>query len=87
MRKATTITSREFHQDTARVTRAARKGPVYITKHGKPDLIVLEVDEFEKERRKPMMLNEIRGIEGLEDIELEIPPRTVWAFRDPFEND
>ncbi|MCF9010316.1 type II toxin-antitoxin system Phd/YefM family antitoxin, partial [Pseudomonas carnis] len=32
----TTISSREFNQDTSGAKKAARKGPVFITDRGKP---------------------------------------------------
>ena len=32
----TTLTSREFNQDTGRAKTAARHGPVFITDRGKP---------------------------------------------------
>lgn len=33
---ATTMTSREFNQDTSRAKRAAESGPVFITDRGPP---------------------------------------------------
>jgi len=32
----TTLTSREFSQDTSRAKEAARRGPVFITNRGRP---------------------------------------------------
>jgi hypothetical protein len=34
----TTLTSREFNQDTSRAKKAARRGPVFITDRGRPAL-------------------------------------------------
>lgn len=44
----TTMTSREFNQDTARAKRAAKSGPVIITERGKPAFVVLSFEEFER---------------------------------------
>lgn len=44
----TTMTSREFNQDTARAKRAAKSGPVIITERGKPAFVVLSIEEFER---------------------------------------
>ena len=41
----TTLTSREFNQDTARAKKAAEKGPVFITDHGQPTHVLLGIDE------------------------------------------
>lgn len=52
----TTMSSREFNQDTARAKRAARSGPVFITDRGKPSHVLLTVEAFErleKDREKP----------------------------------
>lgn len=38
---ATTMTSREFNQDTSRAKRAAESGPVFITDRGPPHSRVL----------------------------------------------
>jgi prevent-host-death family protein len=42
----TTISSREFNQDTGRAKKAARKGPVFITDRGRPAHVLLTFDEY-----------------------------------------
>jgi antitoxin (DNA-binding transcriptional repressor) of toxin-antitoxin stability system len=37
---ATTLTSREFNQDTSGAKKAARRGPVFITDRGRPDAAI-----------------------------------------------
>ena len=44
----TTISSREFNQDTSGAKKAARKGPVFITDRGKPALVLLSIEEYQK---------------------------------------
>ncbi|TAH38947.1 MAG: type II toxin-antitoxin system Phd/YefM family antitoxin, partial [Gammaproteobacteria bacterium] len=40
----TTLTSRELNQDIARAKRAAKRGPVIITRRGKPEHVLLSVE-------------------------------------------
>ncbi|MFT3817286.1 MAG: type II toxin-antitoxin system Phd/YefM family antitoxin [Rubrivivax sp.] len=42
----TTLTSREFNQDTARAKKAAAKGPVVITDRGMPSHVLLSYDRY-----------------------------------------
>jgi prevent-host-death family protein len=42
----TTISSREFNQDTSRAKRATRKGPVFITDRGRPAHVLMTFEEF-----------------------------------------
>jgi prevent-host-death family protein len=44
----TTLSSREFNQDRSRATKAAKKGPVYITNRGRPNFVLLSVEDFNK---------------------------------------
>ncbi len=44
----TTMTSREFNQDLSKAKRAAQEGPVMVTDRGKPTLVLLSVNEYEK---------------------------------------
>ena len=44
----TTLSSREFNQDTGRAKRAARKGPVFITDRGRPAHVLLSIKEYQK---------------------------------------
>lgn len=44
----TTVTSREFNQDTARAKRAARNGPVVITDRGKPSHVLMSIEEYQR---------------------------------------
>ncbi len=42
----TTLTSREFNQDTSRAKKAARRGPVFITDRGRPAHVLLSIDDY-----------------------------------------
>jgi prevent-host-death family protein len=50
MRKTavTTLTSREFNQDTSRAKKAARKGPVFITDRGRPAHVLLTIEDYQR---------------------------------------
>jgi PHD/YefM family antitoxin component YafN of YafNO toxin-antitoxin module len=42
----TTLTSREFNQDTGRAKKAAAAGPVFIKDRGKPAYVLLRSADF-----------------------------------------
>lgn len=42
----TTLTSREFNQDTSRAKKAARKGPVFITDRGRAAHVLLTIEDY-----------------------------------------
>lgn len=44
----TTLSSREFNQDSSRAKKAAENGPVFITDRGKPAHVLLSIDEYRK---------------------------------------
>lgn len=69
--KYTTMTSREFNQDTARAKRVAEQGPVYITDRGRPAHVLLTIAEFERlAGRAPSLADALAG-EG--DFDFETP--------------
>jgi prevent-host-death family protein len=71
----TTLSSREFNQDTGRAKKAAADGPVFITDRGKPAHVLLSIEEYQRITRGKLSLAEALSMPGLSDIELEIPPR------------
>ncbi|WP_236428750.1 type II toxin-antitoxin system Phd/YefM family antitoxin [Pseudomonas syringae] len=44
----TTISSREFNQDTSSAKKAARLGPVIITDRGKASHVLLSIEEYQE---------------------------------------
>ncbi|MBV8193256.1 MAG: type II toxin-antitoxin system Phd/YefM family antitoxin [Alphaproteobacteria bacterium] len=44
----TTLTSREFNQDTSRAKKAARRGPVFITDRGRPAHVLLTIEDYQR---------------------------------------
>lgn len=72
---ATTVSSREFNQDTSGAKKAAAKGPVFITDRGRPAHVLLTFEQYQKLAGAEVNLIEMLGLPpGVEDVELEIPP-------------
>jgi prevent-host-death family protein len=69
----TTLSSREFNQDTSRAKKAARKGPVFITNRGRPAHVLLSIETYEKLTGKQESLLEMLAMPGVGDIEFEFP--------------
>ncbi len=76
----TTMTSREFNQDTSKAKKAAKSGPVIITDRGKPAHVLLSIEEYEKLKEpqpgasKFKSLAEALGQKDVPDFEFD-PPR------------
>jgi prevent-host-death family protein len=75
----TTLSSREFNQDTSRAKKAASEGPVFITDRGKPAHVLLSIEEYLRITGKRRNIADLLAMPGLADIELETPPRTERA--------
>ena len=81
---ATSLSSREFNQDTSKAKRASANGPVFITDRGRPAHVLLSIEEYQRLRGPRRNLAEtlyMPGLEDLEDIELEtsLPPEEPRA--------
>jgi prevent-host-death family protein len=71
----TTLSSREFNQDTSRAKKAAAEGPVFITDRGRPAHVLLSIEEYQRLTVGQGNLIDQLGLPaGVEDVELEIPP-------------
>ena len=86
----TTISSREFNQNTSAAKKAAEKGPVIITDRGEPAHVLLTIEEYRKISNKGKSILELLAMPGdldiCDDFESLIPPRTIDT-RPPFEFD
>ena len=71
----TTVSSREFNQDTSGAKKAAAKGPVFITDRGRPAHVLLTIREYERLKKKQPTLAELLAMPDAEDIDFEIPSR------------
>jgi prevent-host-death family protein len=72
----TTLTSREFHQDSAKVKRATENGPVIITDRGKPTLVLLTFEAYEKLQTKRISVADALASDDTVDLEDFIPARS-----------
>lgn len=70
----TTLSSREFNQDTGRAKKAAKDGPVFITDRGRPAHVLLSIEEYQRLTGRPKSIVELLAMPGVEEIEFE-PPR------------
>jgi prevent-host-death family protein len=75
----TTLSSREFNQDTSRAKKAAAEGPVFITDRGKPAHVLLSIDDYRRLAGQSRNIADLLAMPGLADVELDIPPRTERA--------
>ncbi|WP_158932509.1 type II toxin-antitoxin system Phd/YefM family antitoxin [Acidisphaera sp. S103] len=75
----TTLSSREFNQDTSRAKKAASEGPVFITDRGRPAHVLLSIEEYRRLTGGRGNIANLLAMPGLSDIEMEIPPRTERA--------
>ena len=76
----TTLSSREFNQDTSRAKKAARKGPVFITDRGKPAHVLLSISEYQKITRKQGSILDMLAMPGVEDVDFEAPRVGEFCF-------
>jgi len=70
----TTLTSREFNQDTSRAKKAAQHGPVFITDRGRPAHVLLTIEDYRRLSGGTMSLAEALAQPGDDDFEFT-PPR------------
>ena len=70
----TTLSSREFNQDTSRAKQAASRGPVFITERGRPAHVLLMIEDYQKLAGSHASIVDQLATPGVEDIEFD-PPR------------
>lgn len=68
---ATTLSSREFNQDTGRAKKASSKGPVFITDRGKPAHVLLSIEEYRRLSGERRNLAVALSLPGLSDIDFD----------------
>ena len=69
----TTLSSREFNQDSSRAKKAALDGPVFITDRGRPAHVLLSIEQYQQLSGGKKKIADLLAMPGAEDIELEIP--------------
>jgi len=76
----TTLSSREFNQDTGRAKKAAQNGPVFITDRGRPAHVLLTMQEYQRLTGGQMTLIEALAQPDADDSEFD-PPRAKNLYR------
>lgn len=69
----TTLSSREFNQDTSRAKKAAKDGPVFITDRGRPAHVLLSIEEYQKLTGKRKSLAESLAMPDADLIDVVFP--------------
>lgn len=67
----TKLSSREFNQDTSRAKRAAKRGPVFITDRGRPSVVLLTVEEYERITSGQKSITDLLAMPEAAEIEFE----------------
>lgn len=70
----TTVSSREFNQDSGRAKKAAALGPVIITDRGKPSHVLLTIDHYRQLVGQHANIVDLLAMRDGSDVEFE-PPR------------
>jgi len=72
---STTISSREFNQDTGRAKKAAQVGPVFITDRGRPAHVLLSIEEYKRLTGGRGSIVDLLAYPGVAEIDFD-PPRS-----------
>jgi prevent-host-death family protein len=67
----TTLSSREFNQDTSRAKKAAKRGPVFITDRGRPAHVLLSIEEYQKIADKHESIIDLLAMPDANEVEFE----------------
>lgn len=70
----TTLSSREFNQDSGRAKKAAENGPVFITDRGRPAHVLLTIEHYRKLAGSHLSIVDMLAMPSASDVEFE-PPR------------
>jgi prevent-host-death family protein len=77
----TTLSSREFNQDTAGAKKAAARGPVVITDRGRPAHVLLTYERYQALSGPATSIVDMLTMPEADEIEFE-PPRAGRVYRD-----
>jgi prevent-host-death family protein len=80
----TTISSREFNQETGRAKKATGSGPVFITDRGRPAHVLLSIKEYQEITSKGKSILDLLTMPEAAEIEFE-PPRMGDEFPRPID--
>lgn len=75
----TTLSSREFNQDSGKAKRASKKGPVIITDRGRPSHVLLSIEEYQRITSKSKSIADALSMPEAADVEFN-PPQLSGEF-------
>ena len=67
----TTVSSREFNQDSSGAKKAAKNGPVFITDRGRPAHVLLTIEEYQRLTGGQASVIDMLAMPGIEEVELD----------------
>ncbi|GAB3759621.1 type II toxin-antitoxin system Phd/YefM family antitoxin [Microlunatus parietis] len=67
------MSSQEFNRNPTSAKRKADEGPVYVTEHGKPAYVVINIDEYRRLKGAPKV-DLVTRLQMDEYHDVEIPP-------------
>ncbi len=77
----TTLSSREFNQDTGRAKKASETGPVFITDRGKPAHVLMTFSDYQRVVGKRKNILDLVGMRGAGEIKFE--PEKIQGLTKP----
>ena len=69
----TTLSSREFNQDTSRAKKAATEGPVFITDRGQLAHVLLSIEAYQQLIKATSNIIDMLATPGVEDVPFDPP--------------
>ncbi len=76
----TTLSSREFNQETSEAKRATKNGPVFITDRGRPAHVLMTFEDYQRITKQRRNIADALAMPGIADIEFE-PPTAIIETR------
>lgn len=69
----TTVSSREFNQDTSKAKKATRRGPVIITDRGRPAHVLLSIEQYQALVGSEASIVDLLAMPGSEKVRFAAP--------------
>ena len=69
----TTLSSREFNQDSSGAKKATKRGPVFITDRGRPAHVLLSIEDYTKLTSTGASIVDLLSMPGSASIDFEAP--------------
>ena len=79
----TTMSSRQFNQDTGRAKKAAHKGPVFITDRGRPSHVLVTIEEYRKLAGEKRSILDALEPDEPHDFDFEPPCLSGFSLKVP----